>query len=446
MEESMKKTASAILLSLLLAFTLSIMTGCMNRDEESLYFLNFKPEVADIYNELAADYKKETGKTLRVVTAASGTYEQTLKSEIGKKDPPVLFQINGPKGYASWKNYCLDLSDSAIYEHLTDKDLAIRDGDGVYGIPYVVEGYGIIYNKALTDKYFALPDRQTTVNSMDEIKSFSALKTVVEDMTQRKSELGIGGVFASTSMKSGEDWRFHTHLANVPIYYEFTDKNVDLSGDGTKTVDFTYNKEYKQLFDLYINNSCTDKKLLGSKQVADSMAEFALEECVMVQNGNWAWAQIKSVAGNKTTEENIRFLPLYMGTPNEEKMGLCIGTENFFAVNKTVSAEKQQLALDFLEWLYTSETGKDYVLNRLDFIAPFDTFTESERPNDPLAKEMIRYMNDGEITTIPWYFTVFPSQSFKNDFGAVLLQYAQETKTWDDVVRVFTERWEAESR
>lgn len=442
----MKKTASAILLSLLLAFTLSIMTGCMNRDEESLYFLNFKPEVADIYNELAADYKKETGKTLRVVTAASGTYEQTLKSEIGKKDPPVLFQINGPKGYASWKNYCLDLSDSAIYEHLTDKDLAIRDGDGVYGIPYVVEGYGIIYNKALTDKYFALPDRQTTVNSMDEIKSFSALKTVVEDMTQRKSELGIGGVFASTSMKSGEDWRFHTHLANVPIYYEFTDKNVDLSGDGTKTVDFTYNKEYKQLFDLYINNSCTDKKLLGSKQVADSMAEFALEECVMVQNGNWAWAQIKSVAGNKTTEENIRFLPLYMGTPNEEKMGLCIGTENFFAVNKTVSAEKQQLALDFLEWLYTSETGKDYVLNRLDFIAPFDTFTESERPNDPLAKEMIRYMNDGEITTIPWYFTVFPSQSFKNDFGAVLLQYAQETKTWDDVVRVFTERWEAESR
>ena len=442
----MKKTAFAILLSLLLSFTLSLFTGCMNKDEESLYYLNFKPEVADVYNELAADYKKETGKTLRVVTAASGTYEQTLKSEIGKKDPPVLFQINGPKGYASWKNYCLDLSGSAVYEHLTDKDLAIRDGEGVYGIPYVVEGYGIIYNKALTDKYFALPGRQTTVNSMDEIKSFNALKTVVEDMTLNKSALGIGGVFASTSLKSGEDWRFQTHLANVPVYYEFTEKNVDLTGEGTKTVEFTYNKEYKQLFDLYINNSCTDKKLLGSKQVADSMAEFALEQCVMVQNGNWAWGQIKSVAGNKTTEDNIRFLPLYMGTPNEESMGLCIGTENFFAVNKTVSAEKQQMALDFLEWLYTSETGKDYVLNRLDFIAPFDTFTEDERPNDPLAKEMIRYMNDDKLTTIPWYFTVFPSQSFKNDFGAALLQYAQETKTWDEVVRVFTERWEAENR
>ncbi len=442
----MKKAASAILLFVLLSLVLSLFAGCANNNEESLYFLNFKPEVADVYNRLAADYKKETGKTLRVVTAASGTYEQTLKSEIGKKDPPVLFQINGPKGYASWKNYCLDLSDSAVYQHLTDKSLAIRDGKGVYGIPYVVEGYGIIYNKKLTDKYFALTERQTNVNSMEEIKSFASLKTVVEDMTRLKETLGIQGVFASTSLKSGEDWRFQTHLANVPIYYEFTGNNVDLSTDATKKVNFTYNKEYKQLFDLYINNSCTDKKLLGSKQVSDSMAEFALEQCVMVQNGNWAWGQIKSVAGNKTVAEDIRFLPLYMGTPDEMNMGLCIGTENFFAINKTVSAEKQKLALDFLEWLYTSETGKDYVLNKLEFIAPFDTFTENERPSDPLAKEMLRYMNDETLTTIPWYFTVFPSQAFKSDFGAALLQYAQETKTWDDVVRVFVERWEAESR
>lgn len=440
----MKKFISCLILSALLVSAVTVFGSCANNKDE-LYYLNFKPEVADVYNEIARSYEKETGKKLRVVTAASGTYEQTLKSEIGKKDPPVLFQINGPKGYASWKDYCRDLSDSEIYNHLTDKSLAIKDGDGVYGIPYVVEGYGIIYNKALTDKYFALTNRQNTVNSMDEIKSFTALKTVVEDMTAHKADIGISGVFASTSLKSGEDWRWQTHLANIPVHYEYQDKNANLTSDDVKTIDFTYASQYKQIFDLYINNSCTDKKLLGSKQVTDSMAEFSLGQCAMVQNGTWAWSQIKDMTGNTVREEDIHFLPIYMGIPNEEKMGLCVGTENFFAVNKTVSEEKQQAALDFLKWLYTSDTGKDYVINKLQFIAPFDTFKNGETPDDPLAKETLTFMNNENIQNVPWDFTIFPSQTFKNDFGAALLQYAQGTKSWNDVVTIFKTRWEAEN-
>ncbi len=440
----MKKIVSFVLCALL-AVSTALCLGACGSDEDTLYYLNFKPEVAGVYNEIAAAYERETGHKLRVVTAASGTYEQTLKSEIGKKDAPVLFQINGPKGYAAWKDYCLDLKGSKIYEALSDKSLCVTDGEGVYGIPYVVEGYGIIYNKALTDAYFALPNRQKTVNSMDEIKSFTALKTVVEDMTKNKAALGIDGVFSSTSLKSGEDWRFQTHLANIPIYYEFMARNADLSSDDTKTVDFRFAENYRNIFDLYINNSCTEKRLLGSKEVADSMAEFALGRSVMVQNGNWAWGQIKSVAGNKVQESNIRFLPIYTGMEGEENTGLCIGTENFFAVNKTASPEKQKMALDFMEWLFTSETGKDFVTNKLEFIAPFNSFEADEIPSDPLAREIDRYLKDGNYENIPWSFTVFPSQNFKNDFGAALLQYAQGTKTWDEVKSLFVTRWEAES-
>lgn len=129
-----------------------------NSDEE-IYFLNFKPEIAEIYEEIAEVYKEETGVTVKVNTAASGTYEQTLKSEIAKTDAPVIFQINGPVGYESWKDYCLDLKDTEIYQHLTDKSLAVTSGDGVYGIPYVVEGYGIIYNDEIMQKYFALSEK-----------------------------------------------------------------------------------------------------------------------------------------------------------------------------------------------------------------------------------------------------------------------------------------------
>lgn len=219
----MKKLLSVLLLT---AMTFSLAAcGSTNEPAESadsgegkgtgsIYYLNFKPEIAPVYEKIAEAYEAETGVKLNVVTAASGTYEQTLKSEMAKADAPTLFQINGPKGYASWKEYTADLSNTELYSHLTDKSLAVTDGDGVYGIPYVVEGYGIIYNNALINKYIALPGAK--IASVDEINNFETLKAVVEDITAKKDELGVKGAFASTSLKPGEDWRWQTHLANVP--------------------------------------------------------------------------------------------------------------------------------------------------------------------------------------------------------------------------------------
>ncbi len=426
---------------------LSAATSCGRRggDENTLYYLNFKPEVASVYEKIAEKYKEETGVTLKVVTAASGEYEQTLRSEIAKADAPTLFQVNGPKGYAAWKDFCEDLSGTEIYKHLSDKSLAITDGEGVYGIPYVVEGYGIIYNEAIMDKYFALPDRGTQFSSVDEVNSFSEFKALVEDMTAHKSALGIDGVFAVTSLKSGSDWRWQTHLANLPVYYEFESAGTDLGSDATGEIDFSYNAQYKQMFDLYIDNSTTDKKLLGSKEDADSMAEFALGRCAMVQNGNWAWEQIDEITGNTVKEEDVKMMPIYIGAEGEESQGICVGTENYFAVNKQSSEEKKQLAYDFMLWLYTSETGKKFVIDELGFIPPFDTFDADERPDDPLAKQVMDWMERDGVSSVPWIFTVFPSQNFKSDFGAALLRYAQGTLPWEDVVSTVKRRWKEES-
>jgi len=436
------KRISALLLTAAMSLSLVACGGTPKASGEITY-LNFKPEIAPVYDEISAAYEAETGVKLNVITAASGTYEQTLKSEIAKADAPTLFQINGPKGYASWKDYCADLSDTELYSHLTDKSLAVTDGEGVYGIPYVVEGYGIIYNNAIMDKYFATAGAKAA--SMDEINNFETLKAVAEDMTAKKDELGIKGVFASTSLKPGEDWRWQTHLANIPVYYEFKNNEIDLASDATKEIKFEYAENYKNIFDLYINNSTTEQKLLGSKQVADSMAEFALGQCAFVQNGNWAWSQISQVEGNVVAEQDIKFMPIYTGMEGEENQGLCTGTENFFAVNSQASEEDQKLAEDFIYWLYSSDTGKKFVIEKLNFIAPFDTFSDTEKPADPLAKEVIRWMEKEGTTSVAWNFTVFPSQAFKDNFGASLLQYAQGTMPWETVVTNVVKDWKAES-
>lgn len=431
-----KNRVGIIAVLLLLAFAL-VGCGSSKKKTGSVYYLNFKPEVAEVWEEIADTYTKETGVDVRVITAASGTYEQVLQSEIAKREAPTLFQINGPIGYETWSKFCLDLKDTELYDHLLDKSLAVESNGGVYGIPYVVEGYGIIYNDSIMKKYFALPDKAVSISSAEEINNYDLLKAVVEDMTAHKEQLGIEGVFASTSLSSGEDWRWQTHLMNLPIYYEFNDKGVN----DLDEIDFTYADNFKNIFDLYVNNSCTDKMELGSKTVSDSMGEFAQGKVAMVQNGNWAWSQIESMDGNVVGEDDVKFLPIYIGVDGEESQGICIGTENYFSVSSWASKEDQQATIDFVEWLFTSDVGKDYVTNKLGFIAPFDTFNDDEEPDDPLAQQVIAAMSDDSKQSVAWNFTAFPGQLFKDQFGADLLSYVKGEMTWDDVVSDAKTQW-----
>ena len=444
----MKLKITSLLLALLCVLTSFSLAGCGKRNTSQVYFLNFKPESATVYEELAKLYEKETGTSVKVVTAAANNYEQTLKSEIAKSDAPTIFQVNGPVGYNAWKGYCLDLKNSKLYSFLSDDSLAIKEDDGVYAIPYVVEGYGIIYNDAIMQKYFELPNKKTDINNAEEIDSFEKLKAVVEDMTANLSALGIKGVFASTSLSSGEDWRWQTHLLNIPLHREFYEKDMksdaSLSMLDAKEITYKYSKNFENIFDLYVNNSVTAKTLLGSKSVADSMAEFALGEAAMVQNGNWAWSQISGVQGNTVKAADIKMLPIYMGLEGEKGQGICIGTENYFAINKNASEEQQQNSLAFLEWLFSSETGKKYVTEKLGFITPFNTFSDTELPNDPLAKEISRYMADESVENIPWAFASFPSDAFKKEVGSALLDYVQGEKKWEDLKKIITDKWKSE--
>ncbi len=90
--------------------------------EGSVYYLNFKPEQADQWQNLAKKYTDETGVPVTVVTAASGTYESQLKSEMAKDEVPTLFQVNGPVGLASWKDYCYDLKTAMFIKMSTSDD------------------------------------------------------------------------------------------------------------------------------------------------------------------------------------------------------------------------------------------------------------------------------------------------------------------------------------
>ena len=412
--------------------------GSSSGSENGVYLLNFKPEAEEALKTIASAYKDKTGVEVKIVTAASGTYQQTLQTEVAKSNPPTIFNINGPVGLVTWKDYALDLSGTEFVKALTDTSMALTDESGVvYGSPLGIEGYGLIYNAAILNKYFALEGAKAT--SVDEIKGFAKLKEVVEDMQARKADLGIEGAFACTSLASGEDWRWQTHLANYPVFYEFRDKGVT----DAKEVDLTYSDNYKQIFDLYLNNSTVAPSAAAAKTVTDSMADFALGKCAFVQTGTWAWSQISEVEGNTVAEGDIHFMPIYIGVNGEEKSGIALGTENYLAVNSQVSETAQKASIDFLTWLLTGEGAKMLVDNSVVSVSPYPAFSELT-PADPLGKETAQFLANKELYPINWVFQTFPSQEFKNQLGSHLAQYASGKEDWSAVKEYFVSTWKSE--
>ena len=399
-----------------------------------VYYLNFKPEQDAQWQELAKLYTEETGVPVTVKTAASGQYETTLKSEMAKSEAPTLFQVNGPVGLNNWKDYCYDLTGSKVAGELSSDEFALMDGDKMAGIGYVIETYGIIYNKALLEQ---------AGYTADDIKSFDDQKKVAEDITARKDELGFSA-FTSAGMDGSSDWRFKTHLANLPIYYEYKADGIDT----TDAIKGTYLDNYRQIWDLYINNATCEPALLSTKTGDDAVAEFVTGQAVFYQNGTWAYNDVAELG-----DDNLGMLPIYIGVEGEENQGLCTGTENYWCVNAKASEADIQATLDFMYWCVTSETGTKAMCGGegampsgqagMGFVIPFKGNLES---TNPLVNIGNQYVADG-YESVSWNFSTMPSEEWKNGVGSALTAYAadQTDAKWDAVVSAFVDGWASEA-
>ena len=406
-----------------------------NDAKGKVYYLNFKPEQDAQWQELAEAYTEETGIPVTVKTAASGEYETTLKAEMAKSKAPTLFQVNGPVGLASWKDYCYDLDDADILKTLTSDSFALKGDDGkVKSVAYVIETYGLIYNKELLSK---------AGYEQKDITNFASLKAAVEDVTSRKDELGFSA-FTSCGMDSSSDWRFKTHLANLPIYYEY-------KADGISTTDAikgTYLPQYRQIWELYINNSTCEPGVISTKTADDATAEFITGKACFYQNGTWEYANIAKIG-----DDNLGMLPIYIGAEGEDAQGLCTGSENYWCVNNKASEDDIKATLDFINWCVTSDAGTKAMCGAagampsgadgMGFVIPFEGNLESENKLNQIADE---YVADGK-TPVDWCFSTMPSEEWKNGVGSALTTFAsdQSDANWDAVKTAFVDGWATEA-
>ena len=417
------------LLALLLAGVMALsMVACGSSEPAapeaetgSVYYLNFKPEQDAQWQDLAAAYTEETGVPVTVVTAASGQYETTLMAEMGKDEAPTLFQVNGPVGLANWKDYCYDLAGSDVYGELKSDDFALIEDGKVYGLAYVVETYGIIANTKLLEAA-----GYTTAD----IASFADLKAVAEDITARSSELGFAA-FSSAGMDSSSDWRFKTHLANLPLTFEYATEGITPGA-----VKGTYLDNYRDIWDLYINNATCDPAELSAKTGNDAVTEMVDGKAVFYQNGTWAAGDLAAII------DDLTMIPLYIGVGDEANQGLCTGSENYWCVNSQASQADIDATLAFLNWCVTSETGLNGMCKEMGFVIPFAKALEAD---NKFVKEADAMIAAGK-TSIGWNFPTMPSEEWKNGVGSALTAYAadQTDANWAAVVTAFVDGWASE--
>ena len=413
------KKLFAVMLALALVLSMAVVA---NAEGGKVYYLNFKPEADAAWQELAKTYTEQTGVEVTVVTAASGTYSETLTAEMDKgAAAPTMFQCGNQAGVDTWKDYMLDLKGTDFYAEMTTEDFNLFNGDAAVAAGYCYEAYGIIVNKALLEK---------AGYSLDDITNFDSLKAVADDIHARAGELGFDA-FTSAGLDGSSSWRFSGHLANMPLFYEFRDDGVTAQPAEIKG---TYLDNFKQIWDLYITDSATDPAALASATGDQAEAEFGQGQAVFYQNGTWEYANLTGTFG--MNPEDLAMIPIYCGVDGEEEAGLCAGTENCWAVNSQASAEDQQATLDFMKWVVTSDEGTTMMAEQFGPIP----FKNAKEPENVFFKDANELLAKGNYV-VTWAFNWTPNvDTWRAGVVAALTQYSAGD-SWDNVVAAFVQGW-----
>ncbi|NMA91210.1 MAG: carbohydrate ABC transporter substrate-binding protein [Amphibacillus sp.] len=420
------------ILALLAVFVL-VMSGCASdsvdnqssssKDSVDVNVFQFKVEFKDQFEELVELYMKENEHVnLSVQTVGGGSdYAASLKAEMASGNEPVIFNIGGPTELNEYRDYLADLSDTQAATLALDGTLnGIEDGEEILGLPFALEGYGLIYNKEIFDQAGVDPNTLT---------SFAALEAAFAKIDEQKEALGLEAVVA---FPASELWVMGNHLANHYIAPEF---NSDIIGAfESETINFTYSDQMKKMLDLQSQYSVQPVLSLDYSMQVEQL--FSTGKVAVIQQGNWIYPTVEQM-DKDFAENGIGLIP--MPFDGEFSDHLPVGVPQYWAVNKNASDEQVKAAKDFLDWMYTSDQGKDFVLDKFKFIPAYDGY-DPDRIADPLSKTVYQYSLDEK--TIGWTFMATPVGWNEDILATEFQKYLVGEVTWEEVLSTSKQEWE----
>ncbi|MDE7285924.1 MAG: extracellular solute-binding protein [Lachnospiraceae bacterium] len=325
-----------------------------------------KTEVYDQLKEMAAAYEEETGVEVEVWQISGDDYYQNLKTYMSSESGPTVFSLSSSTEIAEMSDYLEDIGDLGFLDKIND-DLIAKSSGKTIGIPMTAEGFGLVYNKDLV--------------SADTISSTDALVSLIQEAgTNNMTGLGL----------SQEAYFLIGQILNTPFALQEDPVSFcqDVYSGKVNIADVEEFKELGKVFEAIKESQKNPMEVSYDQNCGD----FATGKAQMIHQGNWCYSLFSSYE----VDFDMGMAPL----PIAGNKSIAVGVPSVWCVNIDASDNDKQLAKDFLNWLYTSETGTDYLTNKFGFIPVVDGMVSENL--DPLSSAVSDAIAEGDI--IPWTF------------------------------------------
>lgn len=439
------KKGMALLLVLVMAM-MTLATGCAPKaaaptapaagEQVTVDVFQFKVEIAKELEAAAKAYEAANANVkINIQTVGGGNdYGAALRAQFQSGAEPDIYNVGGPQDIADWTAKLEDLSDQPWVEQAMEGILSGATVDGkVYALPFNIEGYGLIYNKGIFEA--AGIDAAT-------IKDYASLETAVKALDAKIKAGALKEKYpqleAVFEYAAKETWVTGLHTSNAALSQEF---DSSLTAFKAPKVEFKNADALKKLIDLMSDYSPAgkDRAKLNAVDYATQVDNgIAIERVAIIQQGNWVYGGVAKI--DQAVADNLDMLPLPV--PGGKEDSIPVGVPMHWAVNKDAPDADKAAAKDFLNWLYTSDEGKDFIVNKFFFIPPLKGY-EGFDPKDSLGMAVKGYAESGK--TMPWVFMGYPTGWGQEVLGTDIQKYLAGELEWEALVKDVQTKWE-ESR
>lgn len=374
---------------------------------ERITIFQDKVEISDQLEELAAEYTEETGVEVEVWGTTGSDYFQQLQVRLNSNQGPSIFSIQQFTELERIHSYVYDMSDEDYIEHIAP-DMELEYEGSIYGVPYGLEGFGLVYNKDLVDP--------------SEVTDYDSFVATLE----RFQDEDVSGISLADN-----SFFMIGHLSNYPFSLQEDNYELvqQLNRGEASMADIEEFQELGRFLEAIREYEMNPMEISYDQQIGD----FATGQTAMIHQGNWA----APMFDDYDLDFEIGMMPFPLAGNDK----LAVGVASSWAINDDKSDEEIQAANDFLEWMFTSERGHEYIVEEFEFV-PALTNIDADGL-DPLSQAVLEASDDEN--TLPWSHIYYPANSVRNNLLPPTEEFfLDESITPEEYVDMLDEAWESD--
>lgn len=377
----------------------------------TISILQAQIEYVDAYNAYIAEYKKVKPNVNIDIQVLQTDYTTVLRSKIASDSTPDIFMTTAGGEIQAYSEYSADLSNEPLANVMMESVKKDNSYEGkLLAAPLVMDTFPLIYNKQLFE--------QTGITEMPRTL------TELEDVCKKLEASGI------TPFANGyKEWWVYKHMFQHFMAGD-TDDTEKLAHDfiaGTTT--FADHPTLMNFFDFI---DLTVKYGLPKPLESDFNAQvssFATGKAAII-TGQGQWIE----SGVTKIDPDFDFgVMLYPVSDDPAQANVCAGAGMTLRVNKDSKVKDEAVAL--LNWLYTSDYGKNWFGNVAKVVSPV---IDAPSPDIKIPKAFAELTKENPPAGQPINYSL---DSFHQRFGEIIQSYIGKTMTREQAVDEIQKAW-----